>query len=112
MNQLNSLILEGNVKDNAEMHSGIATFTIGVKRYFKNSKDELVEEISYFDIEAYGKMGEIVLEKTVKGMKLRIVGRLKQKRWEENGKAQSKIYVVAEHIEYFKNENKKESKND
>ena len=32
---------------------------------------------------------------------MRVVGRLKQARWQDkDGKTQSKVYVIAEHIEY------------
>jgi single-strand DNA-binding protein len=38
---------------------------------------------------------------STKGRGLRVVGRLKQNRWKDaDGKTQSKIFVVAEHIEY------------
>jgi single-strand DNA-binding protein len=43
-----------------------------------------------------------------KGRGVRVVGRLKQERWQDgDGKAQSKIIIVAEHIEFrpeFKSE--------
>ena len=35
-----------------------------------------------------------------KGQGIRVVGRLKQSRWKENDVSKSKIYVVAEHVEY------------
>ena len=40
-------------------------------------------------------------KKGLKGRDVRVVGRLKQDTWkDENGKTMSKVYVVAEHIEY------------
>ena len=35
-----------------------------------------------------------------RGQGIRVVGRLKQSRWEENNVKKSRIYVVAEHVEY------------
>lgn len=106
MNQLNSIIIEGNIVKDAELKEPkdgfkVCELCVAVNRYFKNSKGEGVSEVSYFDIEAYGKSAEIAQEKCVKGRGVRVVGRLKQNRWTDaNGKAISKIKIVAEHIEF------------
>ena len=106
MNQLNSLILEGHlVRDSvpSEPSPGFkkCSFTMGVNRYYKNRNNQDVNEVSYFDVEAYGTMAEYCAEKAKKGRGVRVVGRLKQDTWKtSDGKTASKIYVVAEHIEY------------
>ena len=106
MNQLNSLILEGNlVKDAvlAEPAPGFkkCNFSVGVNRFYKNKKNEDVNEVSFFEVEAYGKMAEYCETKAKKGRGVRVVGRLKQDTWKDSdGKSFSKVYVVAEHIEY------------
>ena len=106
MNQLNSLILEGNlVRDAvlAEPAPGFkkCSFTMGVNRFYKNKKNEDVTEASFFDVEAYGNMAEYCGEKAKKGRGVRVVGRLKQDTWKDpEGKFASRVYVVAEHIEY------------
>ncbi len=106
MNQLNSLILEGNlVKDAvlAEPAPGFkkCSFSVGVNRFYKNKKNEDVNEVSFFDVEAYGKMAEYCETKAKKGRGVRVVGRLKQDTWKDsNGKSASRIFVIAEHIEY------------
>ena len=105
MNQLNSLIIEGNAVKKAEITEPKAGFFVGrfsvaVNRFYKGIDGEEKTEVSYFDIESYGKMAEILTPKIEKGQGVRIVGRLKQDRWKDaDGKTQSKIYVVAEHIE-------------
>lgn len=111
MNQLNSLIIEGNAvrkADFLEPKTGfyVCRFPVAVNRWYKNKNNEGVSEVSYFDVEAYGKLAEICNKKIEKGTGLRVVGRLKQDRWKDkDGKAQSKCYVVAEHIEYKPNFN-------
>ncbi len=106
MNQLNSIILEGNlVKDSvlSEPAEGfkVCRFTVAVNRFYKNKNDEGVEEVSYFDVEAYGKTAEYCEKKAKKGRGIRVVGRLKQNVWKDSDeKTQSKVFVVAEHIEY------------
>lgn len=106
MNQLNSLILEGNLVRDAvltEPAPGFKKcyFTVGVNRFYKNKKNEDVNESSFFDVEAYGNMAEYCQSKAKKGRGVRVVGRLKQDTWKDpDGKFASKVYVVAEHIEY------------
>ena len=106
MNQLNSLILEGNLVRDAVLSEPApgfkkCLFTMGVNRFYKNRKNEDVNEASFFDVEAYGKMAEYCSERAKKGRGVRVVGRLKQDTWKDDaGKSLSKIYVVAEHIEY------------
>jgi single-strand DNA-binding protein len=107
MNQLNSLILEGNLEGSvkySEGDSGIgkASFTISVKRYCKNRDGEGMEEISYFDAEAYGNMVDL-MRKAREHQGLRLVGRLKQTVWEDDeGNTRSRVFIVAEHIELKK----------
>lgn len=116
MNQLNSIILEGNlVKDCtvSEPSSGflVCKFTIGVNRSYKNRENEFSNEVSYFDIESYGNIANYAKAYALKGRGVRIVGRLKQNRYiDGEGKSHSKVFVVAEHIEY-KPVRKEESQN-
>ena len=71
MNNLNSLIIEGNlVKDSVltEPAPGFKKcyFTIGVNRFYKNRNNQDVNEASFFDVEAYGNMAEYCSEKAKK----------------------------------------------
>ena len=114
-NDLNSLILEGNLVRDAELIEPaegfkICKFTIAVNRWYKNKNDEGVDEVSYFDVEVYGKAAEACVNKATKGRSIRVVGRLKQAQWKDDeGKYMSRIYVVAEHIEYKPVFNKQEN---
>lgn len=107
MNHLNSIILEGNVVRQAESSEPakgfkVCKFPVAVNRFSKNPNGEACEEVSFFDVEAYGKNAEICEKNSIKGRGVRVVGRLKQNRWKDptNGKSMSKIFVVAEHVEY------------
>ena len=105
MNQLNSIILEGNVVKKAEFSeptSGfyVCRFPIAVNRKTKSPNGDSHEEVSYFDVETYGTMAEKCSKYCDKGKGVRVVGRLKQNRWEENNVKRSKVFVIAEHVEY------------
>ena len=104
MNMLNSIILEGVVEGEvtSTMSCGLtmATMPISVKRKYRDKNGNECGETSYFDVEMYGNLAVSVSKNAEKGKGVRVIGRLKQKRWEENGKLQSKIVVIAEHVEY------------
>lgn len=106
MNQLNSIILEGNlVRDpehnETQMGSSVCNFSLAVNGTFRDSKGEKVDEVSFFDVKTWGCLAEKLKKVNVKkGRGVRVVGRLKQERWKDaEGKSHSKIFVVAEHIE-------------
>lgn len=106
MNQLNSLIIEGNCVEKAtisEPKAGfkVCKFSVGVNRLFKNQNGEEVNEVSYFDAECYGKLAEMCEGRLEKGKGVRIVGRMKQDRWtDKTGKTLSRVFIVCEHIEF------------
>ncbi len=105
MNQLNSIILEGNVARKAEFSEPktgflVCKFPLAVNRKTKSPEGETKEEVSYFDVETYGEMAETCSKWCDRGQGVRVVGRLKQSRWEENNVKKSKVYVIAEHVEY------------
>ncbi len=106
MNQLNSLILEGNVVKHGKLEKPlngfcVLKFSVSVIRFKKNSEGEDITEISYFDIEAYGKIAEKCEKEISNGKTVRIVGRLKQNIWnDENNNKHSKVFIIAEHIEF------------
>ena len=105
MNQLNSIILEGNVVRKAEFSEPktgfqVCKFPLAVNRKTKTPEGETKEEVSYFDVETYGQMAESCYKWCDRGKGVRVVGRLKQSRWEENNVKKSRVYVVAEHVEY------------
>lgn len=108
MNQLNSLIIEGNVtrdpefKETANGHK-ICNIPVAVNRFYKNADGEGVNEVSFFNIETFGKMAEACQKNCEKGRGLRVVGRLKQNRWtNSDGKTASRVSIIAEHVEFKK----------
>jgi single-strand DNA-binding protein len=104
---LNSVLLEGNLTRDVLLkttHNGsqVINFSIAVNRYYKpKNSDTFVKEVSYFDIESWFKFDQ--LDKLTKGQGVRVVGRLRQDRWEDSDKKmQSKVKIVAETIELRK----------
>ena len=105
MNSLNSILLEGNLTRDPEtktLPSGtqVCNFSVASNRFYKQN-DALEKEVSYFDVEAWARLGQSCSDILKKGRGVRVVGRLKQDRWiDALGKSHSKVKVVAEHVEY------------
>lgn len=112
MNSLNSILIEGNMVRDPQLKetskgTAVCTFAVASNRYYK--QDNTTEkEVSFFDIETWSRLAESCNNLGKKGRGVRIVGRLKQDRWTgPDGKTQSKVKIVAEHVE-FKPEFKKD----
>jgi len=101
MNQINSLIIEGTLVEDCFVDTGTGKMQIAVERSFRNREGEIVKDISKFDVECYGKMTEYCEKYAKKSREIRVVGRIKQETWKDSdGKSFSKVYIVAEHIEF------------
>ena len=105
MNNLNSILLEGNLVRDPELKytekgTAVCHFSVASNRYFKQD-DEKQEEVSYFDITVWSRLAEVCNEYLSKGRGVRVVGRLKQDRWEDSeGKTRYKVHIIAEHVEF------------
>jgi single-strand DNA-binding protein len=105
MNNLNSILLEGNLVRDPELSytpkgTPVCTFSVATHRYFKQ-EEEYQEETSYFDVTVWNRLAEVCGQYLTKGRGVRVVGRLKQDRWENGeGKTRSKVHVIAEHVEF------------
>lgn len=105
MNALNSILLEGNlVRDPSSkvLPSGmpVCDFVVASNRTYKQN-EAFEKEVSYFDVEAWSRLGSACAQNLTRGRGVRVVGRLKQDRWlDSQGKQRSRIKIVAEHVEF------------
>jgi single stranded DNA-binding protein len=77
--------------------SAIAKFSIAVNR--RKGKDG-TEKVDFFDVTAWGKMAEGLMQYLIKGKQVSIEGRLQQDRWtDEAGAQHSRIGIVADNIQ-------------
>jgi len=105
LNNLNSIIVEGNLvrdpilKTTPNGHQ-VCSFSVASNRFYRQN-DETEKEVSFFDVETWSRLAQTCSETLKKGRGVRVVGRLKQDRWEDaSGKTQAKIKIVAEHVEF------------
>ena len=81
----------------------IARFSIAVNRRFKK------DEADFFDVTAFGKLGEFVEKYLRKGVKIALAGRLQSETYEnKNGDKVKAIKIIADEIEFAESKEKKE----
>ena len=105
MNNLNSVLVEGNLVRNPEAKaletgSQVCRFSVASNRYYLQDQERQAE-VSFFDVEVWNKLAEQCAKSLEKGRGVRVVGRLKQDRWVDNeGKTHSRVKIVGEHVEF------------
>jgi len=106
MANVNKVILIGNVTRDVEVKttprgSAVAGITLAVNRNYKTDSGEKREEVTFVDVELWGRVAEIAGEYVKKGNPLYVEGRLKQDSWEDkdSGQKRTKLKVVAENIQ-------------
>ena len=102
---MNTVTLVGNAARNPELRftpsgQGVATFGLAVNRRWQNKQTSAWEEsVSFFDVVAWGTLGENVAESVTKGTRVIVTGRLQQRSWEtDQGDKRSKVEIVADEI--------------
>lgn len=103
MADLNSVNIIGRLTRDADLKytSGgmaISNFSIAVNRRRKNG-DQWVDEVSFFDVNLFGKSADTLKQYLLKGKQVGICGELRQDRWEKDGQSHSRVYIVANDIQ-------------
>jgi single-strand DNA-binding protein len=102
---LNSVNIMGNLTRDPELKTipsgkSVCSMSIANNRvYTKNG--ERVTEVSYFDIEVWGVVAENCAKYLKKGSGIIVEGRLKQDRWEKDGKTQSRVRISANNVHFM-----------
>ena len=101
MNNLNSVIINGNLTTDCKLERGkngtaYGGFCIAVNRSVKKG-DNWEEVTSFFEVKAFGKLFESQHPYLNKGANVTVEGSLIQDRWEsKEGEKRSKIYIQSE----------------
>lgn len=102
---LNSVNIMGNLTRDPELRyaqsgKGVCSLSIASNRIFTKN-GERASEVSYFDVEVWGAVAENCAKYLKKGSGIIVEGRLRQDRWEKDGKTQSKVRIVANNIHFM-----------
>ena len=75
------------------------TFSLAVDRKWKDKKGELHQEADWFNVEAWGKLGEICQKYLAKGKLVYLEGRLRTRKYEQEGSTRYFTTVVLSTIQ-------------
>jgi len=104
---VNQVILAGHLTRDPEVRTlaadrAVANFALAINRRYKSAEGEAKEDVTFIEVEAWGRTGELVGQYLVKGSPCYIEGRLKLDVWtDKDGQKRSRIKVVAENVQFL-----------
>jgi len=108
MASFNKVILLGNLTRDPELRytpkgQAVARLGLAVNRSYKTETGETKEEVTFIDIDAWGKQAELIGQYLKKGNPLFIEGRLKLDQWDDKNTGQkvTKLRVVMENFQFI-----------
>lgn len=108
MASFNKVILAGNLTRDPELRytpkgTAVARITLAVNRVFGGEDGQKKEEVSFIDVEVWGRQAEVIGQYMKKGRPLLVEGRLKLDSWEDKNTKQkmSKLKVVLESFSFI-----------
>lgn len=108
MANFNRVILAGNLTRDPELRYtpkgvAIAKITLAINRTWKSETGETKEEVTFVDVDAFGRQAEVVGQFMKKGRPFLVEGRLKLDQWEDKNthQKQSKLKVVLEGFSFI-----------
>ena len=104
MNHLNSILLEGNITTNPstkweDNETLISRFTIASDRFYKDGEGNWQKNTLFMTVLCRGEIANFVEEELTKGMKVRVVGRIKATMRFKDGVQYPTFEIVAQHIQ-------------
>ena len=116
MASFSKVILVGNLTRDPELRytsegTPVGKMGVAVNRRYRSKEGETKEEVSFFNVTAFGKSAEVVSKYLTKGAPIFIDGRLKQSRYENSeGEKRQRVEVIMDRFEFLpKNERSGES---
>jgi single-strand DNA-binding protein len=108
MASFNKVILVGNLTRDPELRytpngKAVAKIGLAVNRTWTSETGEKKEEVTFVDIDMFGRTAENVSQYMRKGSPLLVEGRLRLDQWEDKqtGQKRSKLSVVADAVQFL-----------
>ncbi len=108
MASFNKVILMGNLTRDPELRytpkgTAIAKVGLAVNRVWTNEAGEKKEEVTFVDVDIFGRTAENVGQYMRKGRPMLVEGRLKLDQWDDKqtGQKKSRLGVVAETVQFL-----------
>lgn len=108
MASFNRVILAGNLTRDPELRytpkgTAVSRITLAVNRNYQTETGERKEEVTFIDVDVWGRQAETIAQYMRKGRPLLVEGRLKLDTWEDKNthQKQSKLKVVLESFAFI-----------
>jgi single-strand DNA-binding protein len=108
MASFNKVILVGNLTRDPELRytpkgTAVAKVGLAVNRVWTTESGEKKEEVTFVDVDIFGRTAENVSQYMRKGRPILIEGRLKLDQWDDKatGQKRSKLGVIAETVQFL-----------
>ena len=108
MANFNKVILAGNLTRDPELRytpkgTAIAKITLAINRVWRNEAGESKEEVTFVDVDAFGRQAETIGQYLKKGRPVLVEGRLRYETWDDKqtGQKRSKLGVVLENFQFM-----------
>ena len=108
MASFNKVILVGNLTRDPELRytpkgTAIAKIGLAVNRVWTNEAGEKKEEVTFVDVDIFGRTAENVGQYMRKGRPILVEGRLRLDQWDDKqtGQKRSRLGVVAETVQFL-----------
>jgi len=115
MASFNKVILAGNLTRDPELRytpkgTAVCKFGLAVSRNWTNEAGEKKEDVTFVDIDAFGRQAEVVAQYMKKGRPFLVEGRLKLDQWDDKqtGQKRSRLGVVLESFSFIDSGNRGE----
>jgi single-strand DNA-binding protein len=103
----NKVLLMGNLTRDPEMRVtpgglSICKFGLAVNRTFTTKEGEKREEVTFVDVDSFGKQAETISKYMTKGSAIFVEGRLRLDTWDDktSGEKRSKLGVIVENFQF------------
>lgn len=108
MANFNKVILAGNLTRDPEVRytpkgTAIAKLGMAINRTWKTETGETKEEVTFVDVDAFGRQAEVISQYLKKGRPILVEGRLKLDQWDDKqtGQKRSRLGVVLEGFQFL-----------
>ena len=109
---INRVLLGGNLTRDPQVRflaneQAVANFGLAINRRFKGSDGQMKDEVTFVDVEAWGRTAELVGQYLTKGRACFVEGRLKLDSWDDkDGQKRQKLKVVADSVQFLDSGNR------
>lgn len=108
MPNFNKVILAGNLTRDPELRytpkgTAVAKLGLAINRQWKDEAGNQKEEVTFVDVDAFGRQAEVISQYVKKGRPILVEGRLKLDQWDDKqtGQKKSRLGVVLETFQFL-----------